>query len=153
MIPVAIGRSSLPSLAVKTLLRTWPNSFPVLVTQGAVPAAAPASFLVTWYKVEKDNWYSYYYNNCLSNKRNIFWAGQRGGGGTIWGTWYVIFGICRCFQTKDYYWYKGLRWLGNLSVYNILPSLWNRSSVHSRVLTWYKASLPQSVTAHRCSKL
>jgi len=47
MIPVAMGRSPLPSLAVKMLLRTWPNSFPMLVTQAAVPAAAPASFLVT----------------------------------------------------------------------------------------------------------
>ena len=80
------------SLAVKTLLRTWPNSFPMLVTQAAVPAAAPASFLVT-----------FYYNNCLSNTRNIFGDGQGGGWGTIRGTWYVIFVICRCFQTKDYY--------------------------------------------------
>ena len=82
MIPVAMGQSSLPSLAVKMLLRTWPNSFPMLVTQAAVPAAAPASFLVTYYKVEKNNRYSNY-NNCLSNKRNIFELGGwgRGGGG------------------------------------------------------------------------
>ena len=49
MIPVAMGQSPLLSLAVKA----WPNSFPMLVTQAAFPAAAPASSLVTYYKVEK----------------------------------------------------------------------------------------------------
>lgn len=62
------------------LLRTWPNSFPMLATQAAVPVAAPASCLVTYYKVEKNNRYSNY-NNCLSNKRNIFELGGWGRGG------------------------------------------------------------------------
>ena len=106
-----MGRSPLPSLAVKVLLRTWPNSFPMLVTQAAVPAAAPASFLVTYYKVEKNNRYSNY-NNCLSNKRNIFELGGWGreGGGVMY---YLGYFICLIpdmsvfpLQIKDYSGYK-----------------------------------------------
>ena len=105
-----MGRSPLPSLAVKVLLRTWPNSFPMLVTQAAVPAAAPASFLVTYYKVEKNNRYSNY-NNCLSNKRNIFELGGWGRGGGV--MYYLGYFICLIpdmsvfpLQIKDYYGYK-----------------------------------------------
>jgi len=46
-------RSLLPSLAVRTLIRTWPNSLPILVAHAAVRAAAPASFLVIWKIKEK----------------------------------------------------------------------------------------------------
>ena len=109
MIPVAMGRSPLLSLAVKVLLRTWPNSFPMLVTQAAVPAAAPASFLVTYYKVEKNNRYSNY-NNCVSNKRNIFELGGWGRGGVMYCLGYLICLIPDVsvfpLQTKDYYGYK-----------------------------------------------
>ena len=48
IIPDAIERSPLPSAAVRTLIRTCPNSFPTLVIHAAVPAAVPVSFLVTW---------------------------------------------------------------------------------------------------------
>ena len=83
----------------------------MLATQAAVPVAAPASCLVTYYKVEKNNRYSNY-NNCLSNKRNIFELGGWGGGGG--GVMYYLgFLICLIpdmsvfpLQTKDYYEYK-----------------------------------------------
>ena len=104
-----MGRSPLLSLAVKVLLRTWPNSIPVLVTQAAVPAAAPASFLVTYYKVEKNNRYSNY-NNCVSNKRNIFELGGWGRGGVMYYLGYLICLIPDVsvfpLQTKDYYGHK-----------------------------------------------
>ena len=91
------------------LLRTWPNSFPMLATQAAVPVAAPASCLVTYYKVEKNNRYSNY-NNCLSNKRNIFELGGWGRGGVMYYLGYLICLIPDMsvfpLQTKDYYEYK-----------------------------------------------
>ena len=105
MIPVAMGQSPLLSLAVKA----WPNSFPMLVTQAAFPAAAPASSLVTYYKVGKNNRYSNY-NNCLSNKRNIFELGGWGRGGVMYYLGYLICLIPDMLvfplQTKDYYGYK-----------------------------------------------
>ena len=52
IIPDAMVWSPLPSLAERTLIRTCPNSLPILVAHAAVPAAAPASFLEIW-KVNK----------------------------------------------------------------------------------------------------
>ena len=46
--PAAIASGAFPPPAVMTETRTWPCSLPTLVHQAAVPAAAPASFLVTY---------------------------------------------------------------------------------------------------------
>ncbi|XP_070975015.1 uncharacterized protein [Oncorhynchus clarkii lewisi] len=54
MRPAAMGSRPSPSPAVRTLTRTCPCSLPTLVTQAAVSAAVPASFLVTWRQTHKD---------------------------------------------------------------------------------------------------